>query len=75
MIYNNLSKLITSPTWQVKIKESDEKTIYGIEHTGFHIILKKLIDNDAKNEFKNYLSEHLNDKVVSFFPQLFFKII
>lgn len=48
--FDNLAKVITNIDW--KIKEND-KEVQGIEHSGLHMVLKKIAQNDKLNIEKN----------------------
>lgn len=63
----SLSKVIVDPNWQVK---EDEKEVYGIEHAGLHMTLKKLAQNDkiaeenSKTTFGECICSEIEDETV-----------
>lgn len=64
-----ISKLIIDENWKVKNGDED---IAGIEHSGLHMMLKKLAQNDAvaskasKTTFGECLSSTIDDETVGF---------
>lgn len=66
--FEKICEVVVNPDWQIK---EDESTVNGIEHAGFHMILKKLAQHDkvfkSKKEctFGEVLIGNLDDETVS----------